>query len=399
MPELRVAVAAALTLSTTLALPVSAAGPAAPGYPDAVASDPAAMGWMVGSPPPPDRMVRFEDGSYWQFPALRWTVSNFRQLMPTVNVSRGLSPAVPLPVALRDDLDGVTFTPLGASRPMTWRESLDANYTDGILVMHRGRVVYERYFGVLKPEGQHGAMSVTKTFVGTLAAMLAAEGTLDPQRTVATYVPELAASAFGNATVRQVMDMTTGTRFSEDYADPKAEIWAHAAAGNPLPKPKDFTGPRSYHEFLRTVAPQGRHGEGFGYRTANTDALAWVLARATGRSVAQLLSDRLWSRLGTEQDAYMSVDSTGTPFAGGGLSLGLRDLARFGEMIRGDGRLNGRQIIPAAAVADIRRGGDPAHFAKAGYSMLRGWSYRNMWWVTHNEHGAFMARGVHGQAL
>jgi CubicO group peptidase (beta-lactamase class C family) len=326
-------------------------------------------------------------------------VSNFRQLMPTVNVSRGLSPAVPLPVALRDDLDGVTFTPLGASRPMTWRESLDANYTDGILVMHRGRVVYERYFGVLKPEGQHGAMSVTKTFVGTLAAMLAAEGTLDPQRTVATYVPELAASAFGNATVRQVMDMTTGTRFSEDYADPKAEIWAHAAAGNPLPKPKDFTGPRSYHEFLRTVAPQGRHGEGFGYRTANTDALAWVLARATGRSVAQLLSDRLWSRLGTEQDAYMSVDSTGTPFAGGGLSLGLRDLARFGEMIRGDGRLNGRQIIPAAAVADIRRGGDPAHFAKAGYSMLRGWSYRNMWWVTHNEHGAFMARGVHGQAL
>jgi hypothetical protein len=69
MPELRVAVAAALTLSTTLALPVSAAGPAAPGYPDAVASDPAAMGWMVGSPPPPDRMVRFEDGSYWQFPA------------------------------------------------------------------------------------------------------------------------------------------------------------------------------------------------------------------------------------------------------------------------------------------------------------------------------------------
>jgi len=199
--------------------------------------------------------------------------------------------------------------------------------------------------------------------------------------------------------VRQVMDMTTGIRFSEDYADPAAEVWAHARAGNPLPKPRDYTGPRSYYEFLQTVRPEGRHGEAFHYRTANTDALGWVIARASGRSVAQLLSERIWSRLGAEQDAYMTVDSTGTPFAGGGLNTGLRDLARFGEMIRNNGRYHGRQIVPAAAVADIRRGGNRADFATAGYSQLDGWSYRNMWWVTHNAHGAFMARGVHGQAL
>jgi CubicO group peptidase (beta-lactamase class C family) len=368
-------------------------------FPDARASDPARLGWMVGSPPPPDRIVRFEDGSYWRFPALRWTVSNFRQLMPTVNVSRGLGPVVPLPYALRDDIESLTFTPLGSQDTMTWRASLDANYTDGIVVLHRGRIVYERYFGVLEPAGQHGAMSVTKTFVGTLAAVLVADGTLDPSQRVERYVPELAASAFGSATVRQLMDMTTGIRFSEDYADPNAEIWSHAAAGNPLPKPKDYTGPRSYYDFLQTVKPQGVHGEAFDYRTANTDALGWVLARVTGKSVAKLLSDRIWSRIGAEQDAYMSVDSLGTPFAGGGLSTGLRDLARFGEMIRNNGVFDGRQVIPAIAVADIRRGGNPADFAKAGYNQLPGWSYRNMWWVTHNAHGAFMARGVHGQAL
>jgi CubicO group peptidase (beta-lactamase class C family) len=252
---------------------------------------------------------------------------------------------------------------------------------------------------VLKPEGQHGAMSVTKTFVGTLAAMLVAEGTLDEDQRVDHYVPELAASAFGNATVRQVMDMTTGIKFSEDYSDPKAEVWAHGAAGNPLPKPKDYTGPRSYHEFLQTIKAQGAHGVGFTYRTANTDALGWILARVTGRSVAQLLSERIWSQMGAEQDAYMSVDSVGTPFAGGGLSTGLRDLARFGELIRNNGVFNGRQIVPAMAVADIRRGARQADFAKAGYAQLPGWSYRNMWWVTHNEHGAFAARGVHGQAV
>ena len=212
-------------------------------------------------------------------------------------------------------------------------------------------------------------------------------------------MPELSTSGFGSATVRQVMDMTTGIKFSENYADPNAEVWAHGAAGNPLPKPKDYSGPRSYYEFLQTVKPEGVHGQAFHYRTANTDALGWILARVTGKSVAQLLSERIWGPMGAEKDAYMSVDSIGTPFAGGGLSTGLRDLARFGEMIRNNGTFNGRQVVPPMAVADIRRGGSQADFAQAGYRLLAGWSYRNMWWITHNEHGAFAARGVHGQTV
>ncbi|UEG63606.1 beta-lactamase family protein [Stutzerimonas chloritidismutans] len=368
-------------------------------FPDAQTSDPATMGWMVGSPPPADRILRFEDGSYFRFPQMRWSVANFRQLMPTVNVSRGLGESSLLEHQPSNEIDALTFVPLGGGEPMTWQQSLQANYTDGIIILHRGKLVYERYFGVLKPQGQHAAMSITKTFTGTLAALLVAEEKLDPERLVADYVPELAASGFGDASVRQLMDMTTGIHFSEDYADPKAEVWAHAAAGNPLPKPADYQGPRTYYEFLQTVKPQGRHGEAFHYRTANSDALGWVIARVSGRNVAQLLSERIWSRLGAEQDAYMSVDSIGTPFAGGGLNAGLRDLARFGEMMRNEGRYNGTQILPAEVVADIRGGANRDDFAKAGYRLLPGWSYRNMWWVTHNGHDAFMARGVHGQAL
>lgn len=357
------------------------------------------MGWMVGSPPPADRILRFEDGSYFRFPQMRWSVANFRQLMPTVNVSRGLGQSSLLERQPSNEIDPLTFVPLGGGEPMTWQQSLQANYTDGIIILHRGKLVYERYFGVLKPQGQHAAMSITKTFTGTLAALLVSEGKLDAERMVADYVPELAVSAFGNASVRQLMDMTTGIHFSEDYADPKAEVWAHAAAGNPLPKPADYEGPRTYYEFLQTVKPQGRHGEAFHYRTANSDALGWVIARVSGRNVAQLLSERIWSRLGAEQDAYMSVDSIGTPFAGGGLNAGLRDLARFGEMMRNEGRYNGTQILPPEVVTDIRNGASREDFAKAGYRLLPGWSYRNMWWVTHNGHDAFMARGVHGQAL
>ena len=366
-------------------------------YPDAAASDPAKMGWMVGAPPPPDRIVRFADGSYFQFPAMRWSVSNFRQLMPTTNVSRGLGAPVPLARALRTDIDGLTFVPLGSKQPMTWEQSLAANYTDGIVVLHRGKIIYERYFGVLNPEGQHGAMSMTKSVVGTMGAMLVADGTLDANKKIAEYVPELAKSAFGNATLRQVLDMTTGLKYSEDYADPNAEVWKHAQAGNPLPKPKDYTGPQSYMEYLQTVEPEGEHGEAFAYKTVNTDVLGWVIARATGRNVAQLLSEKIWQRIGAEQSAYFTVDSIGTPFAGGGLNTGLRDMARFGEMIRNNGQYLGQQIVPKTVVDDIRGGGDKAAFAKAGYDLLKGASYRDMWWVTHNADGAFMARGVYGQ--
>lgn len=368
-------------------------------FPDAAASDPAKLGWMVGSPPPPERTVRFADGSYFQFPAMRWSVSNFRQLMPTVNVSRGLGAPVALESALRRDIDALSFTPLGAQQSMTWEQSLAATYTDGIVVLHRGKLVYERYFGVLSPQGQHAAMSVTKSVVGTLGATLVAEGQIDDNKRVVEYVPELAGSAFGNATVRQVLDMTTGLKFSEDYADPKADVWAHGRAGSPLPFAKDYTGPRSYFEYLQTVQPQGEHGAAFAYKTVNTDVLGWIIARATGRNVAQLLSERIWSRLGAEQDGYFTVDSIGTPFAGGGLNTGLRDLARFGEMLRNDGRFNGQQIVPKAVIDDIRRGGDKQAFAKAGYDLLKGWSYRSMWWVTDKEGGAFMARGVYGQRI
>ncbi len=366
---------------------------------DAHASDPIRLGWMVGSPPPADRIIRFADSSFFQFPATRWAFSNFRQLQPTTVVPRGSHPAVPLPRAERDDIDGVTFVPIGRSDPMTWAQSLAANYTDGIVILHRGRIVHERYFGALDQDRQHIAYSVTKSFVATLAATLVAEGRLDDQALVPQYVPELANSGFGDATVRQLMDMTTGLEYTEDYTDPNSPVWEFSRAGGFLPRPANYRGPDSFYEFLPTIRKGSPHGERFSYKTVNTDTLGWILRRITNGSISDLFRDRFWSTLGVEQDGYFMVDSTGTEFAGGGYNLTLRDLCRFGEMMRLDGRWNGHQVVPAAVVDDIRRGGNRDHFALAGYNLLPGWSYRNMWWVSHNEHGAYAARGIHGQTV
>ncbi len=282
---------------------------------------------------------------------------------------------------------------------MTWAESLSSNYTDGILILHKGRVVYEKYFGCLDEGNKHAAMSMTKSLTGLLAETLVAEGLLEETAKVSSIVPELENSAFGSATVRQVMDMTTALDYSEDYSDPKADIWIYSAAANPLPKPKDYTGPNGYFEYLQTVQKDGTHGSSFGYKTINTDALGWIISRVTGKEVTELLSERIWSKMGAEQDAYMTVDGKGTPFAGGGLSAGLRDLGRIGLLMLNDGVINGERLFPQKVVESIRTGGDRSAFAKAGYTTLKGGSYRSMWWVFHNKHGAFAARGVHGQTI
>jgi hypothetical protein len=321
-----------------------------------------------------------------------------RRLVPTSVVPRGAA-VVPLARAERTDLDAVTFQPTGQTGLMTWEQSLAANFTDGILVLHRGRVIYERYFGVLDAATPHLAFSVTKSFVATIAGILAAEGALDDRATVATYLPELKHGGFADATIQQLLDMTTGVKHSEDYVDDKAGIWELARAGNFRPRPPEYKGPGSFYEYLQTIEKDYGHGERFAYKTANTDVLAWVLRRVTGKTTSALMFDYLWSKLGVEQDAYFTIDTTGVEFAGAGLNLALRDLARFGEMMRLGGHYNGHQIVPADVVDDIRTGGNREQFAGAGYTQLPGWSYRRMWWVSHNDHGAFAARGIHGQAI
>jgi hypothetical protein len=368
-------------------------------FPSAAESDPRTLGWMEGAPPPADRIVGQPDSDYFGFPKLRWSVCHLRELLPTERVRRGLGAPVPFRRALDDDIDALRFTPMGGGDSMSWAESLQVNYTDGILILHEGRIVYERYAGCLDEGGQHAAMSMTKSLTGLLAEMLVVEGRLDDAARVATIVPELQGSAFGSATVREVMDMTTALDYSEDYSDPEADIWVYNAAANPLPKPADYDGPRSYYEYLQTVRQAGPHGEAFGYKTVNTDALGWILARTTGRSVSELLSERIWSRMGAEQDAYFTVDSIGTPFAGGGLSAGLRDLGRIGQLMLDEGAIAGRRLFAPEVVRRIRAGGDRRAFAKAGYRTLEGGSYRSMWWLFHDDHGAFAARGVHGQTI
>lgn len=365
-------------------------------YLDGRASDPRELGWMRGAPPPTEKRVSLNGGPIPNFPQLRWSLSHVRELAPTVGVWRGRGR--PSALDRNDnvaDIDALSFVDMNG-RTRRFEDALYDTYTDGFIVLHRGRIVYERYFGALESHLPHACHSVTKSYAGTLATAFVHEGVLDDQKTILHYLPELRGSAWEDATLRQVMDMLTGLAYTEDYVDEQSGVAAYLRACSRRPRPVGYDGPQTLCDFLPTINKEGAHGEKVAYKSVNTEVMAWVMARVTGRSFAQVLHERIWAPLGCEEDGYLSVDSAGMQMAGGGLCASLRDLGRFGEMLRREGDWQGKQIIPASVVHEARTGGDPAKFP---YTGLAGYSYRNMWWVSHNELGAFEARGIHGQLL
>lgn len=355
--------------------------------------------WMAGFPPAPNRIIRNSDRDFFVGEKLRWTVCNLRELFPTKTLHRGLGAPANFEYSLDPAIADIQFTRTDTQEAMTWDQAFDANYSDGLIVLHEGKVVYERYAGCLDEMGVHAAMSMTKSLTGLLAETLIAEGVIDETALAGELIPELKGSAFGSATVRQILNMTTSLKYSEDYSNPNADVWKYSAAVSPLPKPEGYKGPRSYFEYLQTVETQGKHGEAFAYKTINADTIGWIISRSTGKSITELLSERIWQRMGAEQSADFTIDSIGTPFAGGGLNAGLRDLARIGQLMLNEGKFNGEQLVPAQAVRNIRKGGDPSLFAKAGYISMPNGSYKSMWWLFHNDNDAYAARGVHGQTI
>lgn len=366
-------------------------------------SDPKTQGWMSGFPPPADKRVGQPYSDFWSFPKIRWSVCHLRELLPTRNVSRGTDPARALITSLDPDLAALAVpSGVGTAKPSDGplRDVIAEHYTDGLLVLHKGVVKFEYYSGCLTPERPHATMSMTKSVVGLLAEILIAEQTLDDSQPVTHWVPELAESAFAGASLRQVLDMTTGAAFDETYTDPNSDIWVYASASDAMPKPADYTGPVGFLDFLVSLKrKEAEHGERFKYGTINTDVLGWILSRATGESVADLISTRLWKAMGAERDAYMKNDAMGIVHAGGGLNAGLRDLGRLGQLLLDGGKAGDEQVIPLAATQAILKGAATAVSTSSDIAAF--WpGYRSMWWYGGSQSRPLIAaRGVYGQTI
>jgi CubicO group peptidase (beta-lactamase class C family) len=368
----------------------------APFEPPATAAD---LGLMQGFPPPPDQRVTRRN--FMEAPANRWSFQHIRELQPTREIYRGTgapSELVADPVALEElEIEISDGRRVSVSR---WQQE---SHTDAMVVLHRGKLVYERYFNGMAPHSQHIMFSATKSFVGTLTLILAEQGRIDLDVSVAQYLPELKGSAFGDATVQQVLDMTTAIKYEEDYEDPASDIWRYGHVfriwGTP---PADYSGPASVYDYLPTLEKKGEHGEAFHYVTPNTDVLGWIISRVTGLSVSAALESMILQPIGAERDAYIWLDAAGTEMAGGGLNISARDAARFGQLILQKGRVGDRQVIPASVAARILQAGDPRPFNqyyKDPWYEQVAYAYHDQWWTFNNPHKAVSALGVHGQVI
>jgi CubicO group peptidase (beta-lactamase class C family) len=360
---------------------------------------------MVGNPPAADRLVTL---SNWQGPPCnRWSFQHVGQLIPSARISRGDGPVLELPGALRD-VDHVPFdTVAGASS--TLGAHLEASCTDGFIGLHRGHIVTEQYSNGMTPSTRHLLQSVSKSLTGALAGALVGSGALDPGGPVTDYVPGLRGTSFEGATTRHLLDMTAGTRFSEDYEDPGSDVRRYEIAAGWQPPTHGEAGV-DLAEYIASLPNQCAHGEAFAYRSILTDALGMVAEGASAERFADAMSSLLWSRMGTEHDAEITVDRHGNALSDGGISVTLRDLARFGLLYLRGGRLGGVQVLPAAWVADTRHAdaacrevflaslaATQADRSPAQQACAPRGHYRSQWWVLDPGAGILMGSGIYGQ--
>ncbi|WDY55767.1 serine hydrolase domain-containing protein [Pseudomonas sp. PSKL.D1] len=349
---------------------------------------------MQGFPPPAEQRVTWHN--FMTPPHNRWAFHNLGRIRPNISVERGAGQVRSLPVAPYD-IDGFSFQS-AAGHEVHLSEHLSATHTDGWLVLKDGQIVHELYANGHQEHKRHIMFSVTKSLIGMKAQELVQSGQLDDQALASHYVPEFAGSAFGDASVRQLMDMAVGIDYDEVYDDPNSGSSQFGYACGLTPPPPGIKACQSLYEYLPATRKLGEHGGFFHYVTATTEALGWVMERASGRSCAAMLGD-IWSELGCERDGFFVADPWGRNVTGCGFNATLRDMARYGELLLSKGNCRGDQLISADAIGAVLAGGDPAIYA-ANESFAQwspGASYKSQWYVYPNE--ALLAVGIHGQYL
>jgi CubicO group peptidase (beta-lactamase class C family) len=344
----------------------------------------------------------------WQLPPFnRWAYWNVARILPTQPVPAGNGPVRELPPgSARCDVPAIDVTRVDGL-PSTVGQVLADTFTDAYVVLHDGAIITEWYGPEGAPNRTHALMSVTKSVVGCVAAVLIDRGLLDADRPVTDYVPELAASGYAGATVRHVLDMRSGVRFREEYTNPDAEVCvlADSIGWAELPHGQSSLG---LYPYLTGLVAEAPHGERFLYRSAETDVLGWVCERAAAQPMAELIATLVWQPMGAEFDAEILCDATGTAIHDGGLCACARDMARFGQMLLDGGSVPApddetRAIIPPSwlrqAWAVDADGRSVFAASPAEVSMPGGW-YRNQLWFRPGEHGdVLLCLGIHGQMV
>jgi CubicO group peptidase (beta-lactamase class C family) len=339
----------------------------------------------------PGDIPRADRSNWREAPFSRWGFNHTAQVVPSAPIAPASAPR-PLPEAPAD-LSGFSATGLDghAHNLAGW---LTATATDAIVVLKDGKLVFEAYAEPSGPHQPHIFMSATKSVTGLILGLLAEAGTVDVEAPVETYVPEVANGPYKGVSLRWMTDMRSAVPYDED------RLAAYATASGWEPRSETRADLKAF--FTGLQGPPAAPPSPFTYLSGNTDLLGIALERASGRTFAALVEDLIWRPMGAADTAFITQDEAGAPRCTGGFCGTARDMARLGLLVLEDGVRDGRQILPAAWLKDMREGGDREAWSTGQWEPAfqgRVTCYRSGWYINDGPPGMIFAMGVHGQNL
>ena len=378
------------------------------GYSSLSYSEPESQSVMEGTPPTRDSQATMKN--YRDYPFSGWTFQNMGAPLNIVMVPRGGDIA---------ELNQPSNQALGkkifidkTGAEMTLEDLIKVHFARGMILIQDDKVLYEKYFDGFGPHKQHIWFSMSKSLASAALGILVEQGKIDVKKSPAHYIPELKNSGFERVTIQNLLDMATSIDFKETYTDMTSDFaLKYAVAMNMgwLPGARDAQ-PESteiygVHDFLSKYIKPNKElepGTDFDYNSSNADVIGWLISRVSGQPYEQFISEQIWSKLGMEHDAYFTVDRAFMPVVTGGMNSTLRDAARFALMIRDEGRVKNKQLIPSEWINSALNIDEKlkSHMtANPKYGEESWEAYHNMWWILDSEKGEFCATGIHGQVI
>tara|TARA_Y100000991_G_scaffold159365_1_gene121714 strand:- start:901 stop:2100 length:1200 start_codon:yes stop_codon:yes gene_type:complete len=271
------------------------------------------------------------------------------------------------------------------------QEYLDYFWSDGMIVLHKNEMVYENYWLGNNENKRHISWSVAKSFISALVGIAYEEGLIDSlDDPVTKYLDDFKETGYDGVTIKDILQMSSGVLFNEDYADYDSDInrFGRAVA----------TG-TSMRDFSKTLTREREPGTYMHYVSINTQVLGFLLQEVTNKSISQYLYNKIWNPLGMEDSAYFILDDVKDEFALGGLNATLRDYAKFGLLYLQNGRWSDNQIISKQWIEDSHST-DGIHLVPGERETSSNpWGYGYQWWVPGFPDTDYTASGVYNQYI
>lgn len=348
----------------------------------------------MSQPPARDRIHL---GNWRTYPASTWAFQNVGELVPCAAISAPAGKPEPGPgTGLLDTL----MIEADDGGKISAAAHLESSHGDAFVAMRDGALVAEWHAAHCDPARAHIVFSISKSVTGLLAGIAVGDGVLDPDQPLTDHVAVEPGSAFADARVRDLLDMTVSLDFEENYLDRHSAFdrYRRAMLWNPEREPDAA---ETLPQVLACLPrAKGAHGRRFRYASPVSDMLGLVIERATGQRYHAFLRDRLWRPMGATGEALVTVDRIGTARAAGGIAMTARDLARIGQLVLDGGVASGCRVVPADWISDLRTNGSRSAWANGDFvDLFAQGRYRSCWYSVGDDHGSLAAIGIHEQWL